>query len=247
LWGDTCDVRALGELSSDRGIPVYYDSAHAFGCSTEGRRVGGFGALEVFSFHATKVLSATEGGCIATNDDDLAARLRNIRSSYGAGTPVPVPITANGRFSEAQAAIALMSLEDVATNIDRNKLLLDTYRSSLQDVPGIRVLAPSRTTEWNGQYAVLEVNESVFGLSRDRLLAVLKAENVNARRYFWPGVHRVPPFASDSHAPMPNAEAISKVIMQLPVGAMVTEDGVSRIGRLIELSHLFASELAKER
>src|ERR1700739_1338820 len=93
LWGDCCKPLELQRLADRRGIELFFDSAHAFGCRTGGIAIGNFGSIEVFSFHATKVLSATEGGCVCTNDDRLAARLRNIRSSYGAGPAVEVPLT----------------------------------------------------------------------------------------------------------------------------------------------------------
>ena len=108
LWGGACDPIALEKYTRTRGLKLYFDSAHAFGCEVDGTKIAGFGSIEIFSFHATKVLSATEGGCLCTNDEMLAARLRNIRSSYGAGKPVPVVKTSNGRMSEAQAAIALI-------------------------------------------------------------------------------------------------------------------------------------------
>ncbi len=80
LWGGTCGPDALEALCTARGLTLFFDSAHDTGVSVGGRPLGGHGALEVFSFHATKALSATEGGYVCT-DDDLAARLRNIRSS----------------------------------------------------------------------------------------------------------------------------------------------------------------------
>jgi len=121
LWGGSCDPKALESIAAEYGVELYFDSAHAFGCTIDGAPIGRFGRLEVFSFHATDVLSTTEGGCITTNDDALAARLRNIRSSYGAGPPTEVPLTSNGRFSEAQAAIGLLNLETFSDALANNR------------------------------------------------------------------------------------------------------------------------------
>src|SRR5450830_1647259 len=63
LWGGACNQKALIELADAHGIHLYFDSAHAFGCRVDGVAIGNFGRAEVFSFHATKILSATEGGC----------------------------------------------------------------------------------------------------------------------------------------------------------------------------------------
>lgn len=236
LWGDVCAHDRLVQLAERRGVPLYYDSAHAFGCAVQGRAVGNFGALEVFSFHATKVLSAAEGGCICTNDDELAARLRNIRSSYGAGRPVHVSRTANGRMSEAQAAIALLSLEGFAQIIERNRDIFAAYREALAGLPGLRLIEPQAVSTTNYQYVVCEIDAERFGLSRDQLQAVLRADNVLARRYFYPGIHRCTPYAErypQAGEGLPVTEALCSRVLQLPIGQPVDVSDAQRIGQIV--------------
>lgn len=236
LWGDACAHEELSRLAARRGVPIYYDSAHAFGCEVAGHPIGGLGALEVFSFHATKVLSAAEGGCICTNDDALAARLRNIRSSYGAGTPVHVSRTANGRMSEAQAAIALLSLKGFPAILDRNRALFDAYAAGLAGVAGLRLLRPRAVSRTNYQYVVCEIDATEFGLDRDQLHAVLRAENVLARRYFYPGIHRCMPYLEmfpHASADLLVTEALCDRVLQLPIGQMVDEAAVDRIAAVV--------------
>jgi dTDP-4-amino-4,6-dideoxygalactose transaminase len=246
LWGDACDMTSLRTLAESRGLTLFFDSAQAFGCAVNETPLGRFGDLEVFSFHATKILDAAEGGCLTTDDDDLAARLRNIRSSYGAGPAVPVPLTANGRFSEAQAALTLMSLEDYPTNKERNRRLIESYASGLANVPGVRLRRPVAVSASNFQYAVCEIDEPQAGLSRDALLAVLKAENVNARRYFYPGVHRTPPFNQGNHASLPMTHEVCAAVIQLPLGSMVSERDVEAIAAVIAVAHDAAPLITRE-
>ncbi len=61
LWGGACDPLSLERFSRSHNLRLYFDSAHAFGCEVGDRKIGGFGELEVFSFHATKILNATTG------------------------------------------------------------------------------------------------------------------------------------------------------------------------------------------
>jgi dTDP-4-amino-4,6-dideoxygalactose transaminase len=237
LWGGACDPVALEKYAQARGLKLYFDSAHAFGCEVDNQKIARFGSIEVFSFHATKVLSATEGGCLCTNDDVLAARLRNIRSSYGAGKPVPVVKTSNGRMSEAQAAIALLSLEDFPQNQQKNESLYRIYEDRLKHIPGIRLVKPAGVTFSNYQYIVCEVDENSFDLSRESLIAVLKAENVNARRYFYPGVHRSIGYKSSQAEHLyrlPVTDHLCETCIQFPVGALVDGDAVNTICELID-------------
>ncbi|WP_051424603.1 DegT/DnrJ/EryC1/StrS aminotransferase family protein [Pseudomonas sp. URMO17WK12:I4] len=248
LWGDVCAHDRLLQLSERYGVPLYYDSAHAFGCSVQGRAVGNFGSLEVFSFHATKVLSAAEGGCVCTNDDQLAARLRNIRSSYGAGPAVHVRRTANGRMSEAQAAIALLSLDNFAKTLERNRDVFAAYRDTLAGLPGLRLIEPQAVSATNYQYVVCEIDTECFGLGRDELQAVLRAENVLARRYFYPGIHRCTPY--DEYYPqvgerLPVTEALCAKVLQLPIGQSIDAAGARRIGEIVRTAQQQAANVRR--
>jgi dTDP-4-amino-4,6-dideoxygalactose transaminase len=245
LWGGTCDPAAIVDFARRHALLAYFDSAHAFGCTVSDVKVGNFGSLEVFSFHATKILNATEGGCVCTNDDDLAIRLRNIRSSYGAGRAMHVVKTANGRMSEAQAAIALMSLEDFPENQRNNQRLRESYEARLNSIPGIRVVKPSAVSFSNYQYFVCEVDEKSLGFSRDVLLTLLKAENVICRRYFYPGLHRTVEYSSKQQTGaglLPVTDHLCAACLQLPIGAMVTLEAVETICDIVQRAHL-ASEL----
>ena len=251
LWGGACRVHEIESLARRHGVPLYFDSAQAFGSTIGGRPIGGFGRAEVFSFHATKMMSTTEGGCITTNEDDVAERIRNIRSSYGVRTVVPVERTANGRMSEAQAAIGLLSLDVVSSRIARNRVLHDAYRSELAELPGLKILDPQNVDSSNYLYLICEIDELEFGLSRDELHRALHAENIVARRYFTPGIHRTPPFSAlmpKSVESLPKTDGLCATVLQLPLGARVSKADVglacAKIRRIQALTRAVKERLA---
>jgi dTDP-4-amino-4,6-dideoxygalactose transaminase len=225
LWGDACDLVALEQFATRQEIPLILDSSHAFGCQTANRHIGGFGAIEVLSFDESDILNAAGGGCVTTNDDKLAARLRNIRSSYGAGRPVQVVKTSNGRMSEAQAALGLLSLDDWEANRLRNLRLFDAYCARLNRITGIRVIEPQGVTLSNHQALICEVDAVRFGVSRDKLIAHLARANVEA-------------LAVQATQPQPSTlkatTHISECWLSLPVGAHVSEAMVLAICDLVE-------------
>lgn len=247
LWGGSCNPKALSELAASNGVQLYFDSAHAFGCTVDGVPIGNFGRAEVFSFHATKILSATEGGCICTNDDDLAARLRSIRPSYGADKPVSIVRVANARMSEAQAAIALMSLEDFSANQKNNEALYRLYETQLKAIPGLHLVKPTGVSFSNYQYLVCRMDEREFGLSRDFLIDILKAENVAARRYFYPGIHRSIPYSQKLPQylnRLPNTDSLCATCIQFPLGALVSAQCVERICDILMRAHQASAEIS---
>ena len=246
LWGGTANLPGLEDWARSHRLPLIFDSAHAFGVQRAEGMVGRFGRAEVFSFHATKVMSATEGGCICTDDDDLAERIRNIRSDNGIRRPVNVALTVNGRMSEAQAAIALMSLDDIERRVANNRNIFETYGAALATVPGVRIVEPNGVVHSNYQNAVVEISESEYGLSRDHLWAILRAEGVSVRRYFRPGAHRCVPF--DKIRPqqleaLPVTDGLCQTVLQLPIGARVTPADAATIAGLIRDSHVHAEAL----
>jgi dTDP-4-amino-4,6-dideoxygalactose transaminase len=143
-------------------------------------------------------------------------------------------------MSEAQAAIALMSLEDFPSNQRNNELLFNLYREHLKSIAGVKLIEPAGVTFSNYQYLICEIDETEFGLSRDQLISVLKAEGVNARRYFYPGTHRSIEFKNQntsSDFDLPVTDYLCSACLQLPIGALVDRDTVEAICNIVERAH----------
>ena len=246
LWGNLCDTEELEELARQMGIPIYYDAAHAFGCTRNGRKAGSHGALEIFSFHATNVLNTAEGGCVCTNDDDIAERLRNLRSSYGRRKSVDIPINGNGRFSEAQAAMGLLGLESYPSVMALNKARFELYAKLLGNIPGIRMLQTAADEKCNYQSVVIEIDPKGFGLTKNQLIRLLDAENIHVQQHFVSGMHRSMPFKEgylNNPDAFPIADMLCERAMQLCSGQAVSLRDVRTICKLIGFIHDNADSL----
>lgn len=236
VWGRPCNIPALAEIAQRRQLKLLFDAAHAFGCTDGGRYIGNFGEAEVFSFHATKFFNAFEGGAVTTNDDALAAKIRLMKNFGFSGYDNVVYIGTNGKMSEASAAMALTSLESLDGFITTNQANHDTYAATLADLPGLSLVRYDNSERSNYQYAVVEVNESQTGLSRDELIKVLHAENVIARRYFYPGCHRMEPYRSffpHARLLLPHTEALANRVLVLPTGTAVNSSDIGTIGDIL--------------
>jgi dTDP-4-amino-4,6-dideoxygalactose transaminase len=244
LWGDALDVQGLQQLATRYDVPIYFDSAQAFGCEIGGRAVGSFGRLEVISFDSSQIVSAAEGAVISTDDDDLAAHIRNIRSNYGMGRPVSVGKTGNGRLSEAQAAIALMNLDDFPRLMTRNQSVFNAYAEQLADIPGLRLRKPKQVSLSNYQNVVCEIDAQVFGLSRDALIAVLHAENVEAGGDHGLGAQRG--VAALAGCALPHTAYWCESILQLPTGSQVDEAVVERVANVIRSAQCHAGRIGEK-
>jgi dTDP-4-amino-4,6-dideoxygalactose transaminase len=237
LWGNCCSPDVIVKIAKKYNIKVFFDSAHSFGCKYGEKFIGNFGDLEVFSFHATKIFSTGEGGCITTNNDALAEKLRNIRSSYGINKIVEVTKTSNGRMSEAQAAIGLLNLKNIDFYISRNLEIFNLYKEKLSQISGLELYEATNVSASNYQYIVCKIDESKFGITRDELCDILIAKNIIARKYFNPGSHKVYPFLQLSKSNtlnLPNTEILNSQLLQLPIGSKVTNTIVNFICEVIK-------------
>jgi dTDP-4-amino-4,6-dideoxygalactose transaminase len=248
LWGRACDVEALTEIAERRNLKLVFDAAHALGCSAHGRAVGCFGQAEVFSFHATKFCNSFEGGAVATDDDDLAARLRLMKNFGFAGYDQVVSLGINRKMNEISAAMGLTSLESLDDFIAVNRRHYQQYGAALQELPGVKLLAYDESERSNYQYIVLELDESLTGISRDHLLELLWAENVIARRYFYPGCHRMEPYRSiypQAGQMLPVTEQLSERVLQLPTGTSVCPEQIAAVCQLIRLAVSQGAEISR--
>jgi dTDP-4-amino-4,6-dideoxygalactose transaminase len=231
LWGQLCDVEALDILARRHHLTLLFDAAHALACGEPGRLAGGFGAAEVFSFHATKVVNSLEGGAVVTNDDALAKRVRLMKNFGFLGFDNVGYVGTNGKMNEFSAAMGLTSLEGMDEFVACNRRNYERYLRDLASVPGIEVLRYPAGREQNFQYVVAEV-DAACPISRDGLLDVLWAENILARRYFYPGCHRMQPYRSffpNAGLLLPNTERLAARILVLPTGQALTPEDVSRV------------------
>lgn len=239
LWGRPCDIDALTDIAQRRNLKLMFDAAHAFGCSYKGRNVGGFGNCEVFSFHATKFINTFEGGAVVTDDDELAAKIRLMKNFGFSDYDRVVYIGTNGKMSEPSAAMGLTSLESISEFIAINRRNYEEYCRGLDGLDGIRLLRYDGCEQYNYQYIILEIDEERTALTRDQLVSMLHAENVLARRYFYPGCHRMEPYRS--YIPywgqlVPVTENLVQRCLALPTGQAVSEQDVRVLCSIIQLA-----------
>jgi len=248
LWGRPCDTEALQKIARDNGLRLLFDAAHAFGCSHRGRMIGGFGDAEIFSFHATKFFNSYEGGAVLTNDHGLAEKIRLMKNFGFKGYDNVIHIGTNGKMTEVCAAMGLAGLESLDEFIAVNYRNYKKYRQELSGIPGVTQLAYDESEKNNYQYIVAEVDETVAGIGRDTVIRVLHAENILARRYFYPGCHRMEPYRSyfpHTALLLPNTERVVKRVMSLPTGTAVGPEEIAKIGQLIRFTVSNGKEIRK--
>lgn len=232
LWGAPCDTRSIEALAESRGLRVMYDASHAFSSSRAGLKVGGFGACEVFSLHATKFVHTFEGGVITTNNDALAEKMRLMRNFGFQGYDHVVTNGINAKMPEISAAMGLCCLERMDEAAAWNRRNYQLYAAHLRNLPGIDLFAYDEAEQGNYQYLVVEVDPERCPKKRDELVDALHSRGIMARRYFWPGCHRMEPYRTlqpDAWQRLPQTERVAARVIVLPAGQCVGEGEIAGI------------------
>jgi dTDP-4-amino-4,6-dideoxygalactose transaminase len=238
LFGNPAAVKELEDIAAELGIPLVFDAAHAFGTVSHGKRVGGFGTAEVFSFSPTKLVVAGEGGLIATREARLAEKLRAARNYGDAGNYDPEILGVNARMSEIHAAMALHGLAGLDARIERRNEIRTRYEWNLRDVAGLRFQKVSDGGHSAFKDFSVIVDERDFGHSRDWLVESLHRENIQARKYFWPPVHRQKLYSAMwDGRPLPVTDMISDGVASLPIYSSLRDESVDKVCEVIRRAH----------
>lgn len=249
VWGRACAIESLVKIAHKHNLKLLFDAAHAFGSTHQGGMIGGFGDAEVFSFHATKFFNSFEGGAITTNNADLAVKIRRMRNFGFAGLDNVVDMGTNGKMSEVSAAMGLTSLESLDEIITVNYDNYLTYSRELAGIPGVQLIQYAENEKNSYQYVVMEIDENITAINRDAIVEILHAENIRARRYFYPGCHQMEPYHSnfpDAGRNLSETEKLTLKVLQLPTGTSVGEDEISQICALIRFVFANATKIRSE-
>jgi dTDP-4-amino-4,6-dideoxygalactose transaminase len=237
LWGRSAPIEALQAIADEYGLKLMFDAAHAFGCSHKGQMLGSFGECEVFSFHATKFFNTFEGGAVVTNNDDLARKMRLMKNFGFSGYDNVIYPGTNGKMTEIAAAMGLVNFDAIDEFVEVNRRNHMQYSKRLNDIKGLSVIDYNDREHNNYQYVVIEVLDS-FPVERDEIVRALQAENVLARRYFWPGCHNMLPYrALYPHAGLmlPNTKIVADRVIVLPTGISLPDNAIDTVASVLRL------------
>ncbi|HZQ80531.1 MAG TPA: DegT/DnrJ/EryC1/StrS family aminotransferase [Gaiellaceae bacterium] len=222
LYGQPADLDELAAL----GLPIVEDAAHAAESRYRGRKVGSIADLTCFSLYATKNIAAGEGGLIATNRDDLAEALddlRVMRRGHGSLYDIAVP-GYKANLSDVLSSIALVQLDKVEEHAEIRRRHLAIYEEGVADLEGVEPVARDpRDVHANHLFVV-----RITFADRDEVQRALTEENVGTSIHFLP-VHRLSAYRdrlAPHQPPLPVSEGAGAEVLSLPFSPAHSDDDV---------------------
>lgn len=232
LYGHPVDMDVVMEMAGRHGLFVVEDAAEAHGAEYKGRRVGSIGHIATFSFYGNKIITTGEGGMVVTQDDELAAKVRQLK---GQGMDPErrywFPMVGyNYRMTNIEAAIGLAQLEKIDWHIAQRRRIMQQYLDELKHVSGI-LFQPEKPWAKNVFWMVSIVLAP--DISRDNLMVSLANAGIETRPFFYP-LHTLPMHCEASrNKSFPVAEQIAARGMNLPSSASLSHSEVEFICKTI--------------
>jgi len=224
--GRAADLDAILDIGRRYGIQVVEDAAEAFLSKRQGRCLGTFGIAGCFSLSPNKTITTGQGGLIATDDDRLHVRLRELKDQGrpvrgSGGDDTHNSIGYNFKFTNMQAAVGLAQLKDLERRLERMRSIYRGYAQGLRDLEGISVLPfcieAGEVPQWT----------DVLVERRDELYDHLAARGVVGRRFWYP-LHTQAPYRMPSER-FPNSTQQVPHAMWLPSAFTLADADVTEI------------------
>jgi len=231
--GFPCDMAAINEVAERHGLVVVEDAAHAPGASLGGRICGTLGNVGCFSFFANKNLPVGEGGMLVTNDDELAARLRLLRShgmttltwdrhrGHASSYDVVLP-GFNYRLDEVRAAVGTVQLRRLPEENAGRARIAARYREALDGQQGLTMPfgadVPERVPSHH--LAVVLLPE---GAERAAVRTALDEGGIQTSVHY-PPIHTFSAYRSEAGRPLPQTDAVAVRLLTLPLYGRMTDE-----------------------
>ncbi len=236
LYGCPVDIAAVQALAAAHNLRVIYDAAQAHLSTYKGKGIGAYGDAVTYSFYATKNLGTGEGGLISCNDDQLARKIRLLRSHGETDKYLHESVGYNYRMNDITGAIGCSRLDRLAQQTARRQQIAARLDEVLGTVEGI---TPPKTTEGATpvfHLYVAQMDPAQFTCTRDEFASALKAEGVPTAIHYPRPLTRQPAFApcvQGRDPATPVSEALSQRVFALPMHHDLTEAQVEQIGEAV--------------
>ncbi|RKZ95512.1 MAG: hypothetical protein DRQ40_03485 [Gammaproteobacteria bacterium] len=221
LYGDSPSLVWLKDFCTVNKIHLIEDSAECFGSKFLGKSIGSHGIASSFSFFGNKIVTTGEGGCVCTDDDDLAYRMRLLKSQSHIGGFKHDGPGYNFRMTNIQAAIGVAQMEHVSEIIEKKKKLAKFYREHLDRNIG-RIVPQIDSSEWMPLFTLPRTKDYLKFHIRT------KEEGIDIRPCFSP-VHQMNGFNFRQGTSFEVCEKIHSKGFNLPSGPNLTKKDLKYI------------------
>ncbi len=240
VFGLPANWPALQEIARRHGLVLIDDGCEALGALIDGQPIGSWGDATAFGFYPNKQITTGEGGCVTTNNEQLADLIRSMRNQGRANSAVMkhVRLGYNYRLDEMSAALGCAQLERFAELQSRRAAVAAAYAERLAELEEHVILPPASECGTRSWFAyVIRLGDHFAIDARDQLQKFLGRHGIESSPYF-PTIHEQPFYRQLGYAAgaFPAAENASRRTLALPFFSQLSEKQVDRVVGVVQRS-----------
>ncbi len=241
--GLACNINSIESIAKKHNLFIIHDAAHALETEYGGRKIGSYKDLASFSFYVTKNITTVEGGMVATNDDDIASKIK-IFALHGMTKDAWKRFSDDGykhyqviypgfkyNMTDVQASIGLSQFQKIESFAKRRKEIWNTYQTELKNLP---LFLPKDACE-NSKHAyhlfTVMIDTEKTKITRDELLNELHKMNIGTGVHYI-ALHKHPYYKEKFHfsdSDFPNSSFISERTISIPFSAKLADEDVKDV------------------
>ena len=215
-------IEAFVDLANKHGLALIEDAAQSLGSYfPDGRHIGSAGKVGSFSFSVPKIITTGQGGCLITNDDEIAERLRRLKDfgRIAGGTDIHQSIGYNFKFTDLQACVGIEQMKKLDWRIARKKQILLRYQQALGAIGSVRFFEQdlTNTTPWF---------IDILCERRTELQQHLKKQGIGTRAMY-PPISKQKAYQRAGHHPI--SELVGEKGLWLPSSSQLSDQQIDAV------------------
>lgn len=240
IYGNPVDIAAVEALAAEHGLTVIYDAAQSHMATYAGKGLGAYGDCVTYSFYPTKNMTTGEGGMVTTNDDDIAAKIRLLRSHGETAKYEHSYIGFNYRMTDVEGAVGRKQLDTIQEVTDRRRANAAAHTDALASIAGLH--APVETGNATHAFHLypVRIDPQAFitpeggETIRDLFCRALNAEGIGTAIHYPRSLTRQPVFDKPGVEHQPVADSLAQLLFCIPVHQHLTEQQVAQVAQALK-------------
>ncbi len=231
LFGNSCDIQSIQSFAQQNKLSVIWDAAQALGSQYKGKSVASYADIACFSFYPTKNMTTGEGGMITTDSDELAQKIRALKSHGESDRYQHPSVGFNYRITDLQAVLGIFQLEKVQQFIAKRKQVAQYYIESFKNNPAIQLQKETSDSNPSYNYFSIGLQLDKLNVSRDEFVQQLKDEGVQSAVHYPIPLNKQPCFESSETLSV--SESLANRIVALPIHPYLNHEDIEIVANTI--------------
>jgi len=233
LYGMPSKMKEIMEISEKYDIPVIEDAAEALGSTLNGKHMGTWGTIGIYSFNGNKIITTSGGGALVSDNLDYVEKARFLSTQARDEAPYyqHSQIGFNYRMSNIVAGLGRGQMEVLNERVNQRRANHDFYKENLSGVKGISLFSEPSSEYFSNHWLsciVVDASETKNGVTSEDIRLAMFEENIETRP-LWKPMHLQPVFADCKSYVNGASEKLFKTGLCLPSGSNMTDEERTRV------------------